>query len=138
MENLWGVSGREQMFALALDLETREEARALTAIAVLLAALHRGGTLLAEILPGSALPVVRTRAGGLVAAASPGAVFYTEEVAEGWLAFTEIHAGHPARDRRLYITGITSERFEAGARERGWEVIDRWQPEPPPAPGDPN
>jgi hypothetical protein len=130
MDALEGVAGRELLFALALDLETREEGRSLTTVTVLLAGLHQGDSPLATILPGSALPVARTRAGGLAVVAPAGAVFYTEDVAEAWLAFTDIHADQPAAERRLYVTGITSERFDAEAKHRGWEVIDRFRPEP--------
>ena len=131
LDTLDSVAGREHLFALVPDLETRDEARALTSSAVLLAVLHQGDSPLAEILAGSALQVARTRAGGLAAIAPAGAVFYTEAVAEGLREFTAVHAAEPPRERRLYVTGVTSERFDNEARNLGWEVVDRWRPAPP-------
>jgi hypothetical protein len=130
LDALAGVSGRERLVALAPDLESRQEARTLSTTVVLLARLHRSDSPLAEILPGSAPPVARTPAGDLVAVTPAGAVFYTETVAEDLRGFAAIHAGHAAPRRRLYVTGITSDRFDAEARDLGWETIDRWQPEP--------
>jgi hypothetical protein len=130
LDSLEGVAGRERLIALAPDLETREEARTLSTTLVLLARLHRGGSELAEILPGSMPPVARTRADELAAVTPAGAVFYTETVAEDLRGFAALHGDPPAPRRRLYVNGITSDRFDAEAKGLGWETIDRWQPEP--------
>ena len=129
LEELAGVAGRQHLIARASSLKSRERARGLTSITVLLARVHREETPLAEILPGSVLPVARTRAGDLLAVSKAGAVFWTEMVAEAARGFAAIYADQPADERRLYVTGVTSELFDAEVTSLGWKVRSRWQPE---------
>ncbi|MEM7582812.1 MAG: hypothetical protein AAF560_05485 [Acidobacteriota bacterium] len=121
-----GVAGRRHLISRAIDIETRQRARGLTSTAVLLARMHRDSTLLAEILPGSVLPVARTRARDLVAISTAEALFWTERVAQATQEYASIYADETADERRLYITGIASERFKAEVTALGWQVTDRW------------
>lgn len=127
LDSLEGVAGREHLVARALDPETRRDGRSLAIMAVLLARLHRGGTPLAAILPGAVLPVARTAGGDLITVSTAGALFWTEAIAEAAHGFAAIYADDAARERRLYVTGIASERFATEAGRRGWKVIDRWR-----------
>jgi hypothetical protein len=125
LDDLEGVAGREHLVARALALEDRRRARALVQIAAHLAHLHGKGTALAQILPDSILPVARTRTGDLVAVSVADAVFWTERIAEAAQEFATLYADRPVNERRLYFTGVTSERFKTEAASLGWKVTDQ-------------
>ena len=127
LDRLEGVEGREHLFARALEAKTRDEAEALTVMTVLLARMHQGQKPLEEILTGAALPVARTRAGNLVAVFMANAVFWTEGVADQVRTFASIYANDPAEERHVYVTGVTSARFDDEAAKLGWAVVDRWR-----------
>ena len=54
------------------------------------------------------------------------AVFWTENVADALRSFAKIYAREPAGTRQLYVTGVTSPRFDAEVAKLGWVVVDRW------------
>lgn len=134
LDQMAGVRGRQHLIARAIDLESKEAGQMLFQSALLLAAHHRGERPLAEVLPGSRLPVARTADGRLVAALSADAVFWTDAVAGAAEEFVDAYRREQAATRELWIVGQTSDRFRSGMKERGWQVIDRWAvAERPPA-----
>ncbi len=126
LDRLRGVDGRQHLFTRALRTANRDEAESLTLTAVLLAQLHRDEAPLEAVLTGAALPVTRTRSGDLVAVLVASAVFWTENVADALRSFAKIYARAPAGTRQLYVTGVTSLRFDAEVAKLGWVVVDRW------------
>lgn len=122
-----GVAGRQHLLARALEVDSRDEARALVSSTSLLLQLHRGGTPLREFLAGSRLPVARTAKGGLVAVSLADAIFWTEGVAEAAQSLAGIYAGDPATSRQLFVVGEASGSTKSEVRKLGWEIVDRWQ-----------
>jgi hypothetical protein len=128
LEDMDAVEDRAQLLALAIQLENKREARSLTNTVLLLARMHQSETPLARILTESELPVAATQDGGLVVISPAGALHWTEPVAGGIKSFTSIYKKRSASSRRFYTTGIASDRFKAGTKALGWEVVDRWRP----------
>lgn len=122
--NLQGVTGREHLVERALDVESREEASDLTAAVSRLAHLHRSGTPLAAVLPGSQLPVARAADGSLHGALRADALFWTGELAESARRFAEIYAGERTSRRELHVTGRASARFGEECARLGWKIVE--------------
>lgn len=127
LDHLAGVTGRQHILARAIELDSKEEGQTLFQATLLLVAHHRGQRPLAEILPGTNLPVARTKDGRLVAAFSADAIFWTEAIADAAQEFAAAYAAAPASTRELWVVGQTSERFRTELRAKGWQVFDRWQ-----------
>ncbi|MEM8960413.1 MAG: hypothetical protein AAGD38_02960 [Acidobacteriota bacterium] len=124
---LKGVEGRQHLFARALDVETRTQARKLVISTAFLVRLHEQGKQLDTCLPGSGVPVARSRGGELIAVATADGVRWTEAVAEAATRFGGLYADEQTRVRTFHIIGLASERFEVAAAGLGWHVQDGWR-----------
>jgi len=133
LDQLAGVTGRQHVLARAIDLDSKEEGQTLFQATLLLVAQHRSQRPLAEILPGTNLPVARAKDGRLVAAFSADAVFWTEAMADAATEFAGAYAADPAKTREIWLIGEASGRFKTEMKAKGWEVFDRWQPTEKPA-----
>lgn len=127
LDQLAGVTGRQHVLARAIDLDSKEEGQTLFQSTLLLVAQHRSQRPLAEIMPGTSLPVARTKDGKLVAAFSADAVFWTEAMADAASEFSGAYAADPAKTREIWLIGQASDRFKSEMKAKGWQVFDRWQ-----------
>lgn len=135
LERMTGVTGRQHVLARVIDLDSNDAGDMVSQATLLLAAHHAGERPLAEILPGTVLPVARARDGRLVAAISADALFWTEPMAGAVAEFVETWAGDGAKTRELWVIGEASDRFKSEMKARGWQVLDRWRVALKPAAG---
>ena len=127
LERMTGVTGRQHVLARVIDLDSNDAGDMVTQATLLLAAHHAGERPLAEILPGTVLPVARARDGRLVAAISADALFWTEPMAGAVAEFVATYADDAATTRELWVIGEASDRFKSEMKARGWQVLDRWR-----------
>jgi len=127
LEKMAGVGGRQQILARVIELQSRDEGQNLFQATLLLARHHNGSRPLAEILPGTRIPVARTADGRLICVVGADAFFWTEGVAEAARGFAGAYREDPARVRELWVVGEASKRFKDEAGKLGWTVYDEWQ-----------
>jgi hypothetical protein len=127
MDRMAGVKGRQHLVARGIDLESKQAGQALFQSTLLLVAHHQGERPLAEILPGSSLPVARSADGRLVSTFAGDALFWTEPMAGAAAEFVGTYEGDAAKIRELWIVGEATDRFKSEMKARGWQVLDRWQ-----------
>jgi hypothetical protein len=136
LDELKGVAGRQSVLARAIEVDSKAGGQMLTHSLGLMASIHREQKL-AAVLEGTALPVARLAAGGLVAVLPADAVFWTEPIAAAAAEFAAAYRPEGAPARELRVLGQVTERATRELGELGWRVVERWRPaerdEPSPA-----
>ncbi len=133
LKDLEGVAGRENLLARAIECASREDGDRLVATTAMLVRVHRHEKPLAEILPGTWLPVARTTDRTLVAVVLADSIHWTAPLAEATRRFAKGFAARGSSSRLMFVSGESSELFRTSLAKLGWTVVDhcesRW-PEP--------